>query len=85
LRLLSWKATIAAAGVILRIIGGPQAVNRYVSSLGIRGLHLQDDEAAVHRNPELRYSSWPIIRRFSSSTPRFFSNGCGILRTDQRA
>lgn len=58
LRLAIVESDNAAADVILRTIGGPQAVERHLASLGIRGFHLQDDEAALHHNPALQYRNW---------------------------
>ena len=36
-----------AADLLLRVIGGPQALNDYLAGLGISGFHLQDGEHAL--------------------------------------
>jgi len=76
LRLAVSESDNAAADVILRTIGGPQAVNTYLKSLGIRGFHLQDDEAAVNQNPALQYRNWfepagavQLLRRLADNPP----------------
>ena len=47
-----------AADILLRLAGGPAAVNRYIGSLGIRGFHLVDNENALHHQRELQYRNW---------------------------
>jgi beta-lactamase class A len=47
-----------AADILLRVGGGPAAVEGYVSSLGVRGFQLQDDERALHRDHPLQYRNW---------------------------
>jgi beta-lactamase class A len=58
LRLTVLEADNVAADILLRTIGGPDVVNEYLASLGIRGFHLQDDEAALDRKPALMYRNW---------------------------
>src|SRR5579864_8157410 len=41
-----------AADILLRLVGGPKAVNTYIAALGISGFHLQDNEAELHRRSE---------------------------------
>ena len=48
----------AAADVVLRILGGPAAVDAYLRSIGIPGFHLEDDEAANSRDAALQYRNW---------------------------
>lgn len=47
-----------AADIVLRTVGGPKVVEGYVRSLGIRGFHLQDSEAALHHDERLQYRNW---------------------------
>lgn len=58
LRLAVSLSDNTAADIVLRILGGPQYVTRYVRSLGIRGFHLQDGEAALHCDNRLQYRNW---------------------------
>lgn len=46
------------ADVLLRLAGGPDVVNSYVASLGVKGFHMQDDERALHRDHRLQYRNW---------------------------
>ncbi len=47
-----------AADILLRLAGGPEAVDQYVASLGITGFHLEDNERALHRDRALQYRNW---------------------------
>src|SRR5262249_28495958 len=58
LRLSTSFSDNVAADMLLRAIGGPKAVMDYVTSLGIAGFHLEDDEHALHRDPSLQYRNW---------------------------
>jgi beta-lactamase class A len=58
LRLAVSESDNVAADVLLRVLGGPAAVERYIRSLGIRGFRLQDGEAALHRDHMLQYRDW---------------------------
>jgi len=48
----------AAADVVLRVIGGPGVVDRYIKATGITGFHLRDNEAALHRDATAQYRNW---------------------------
>ena len=58
LRLAVSESDNAAADIVLRIVGGPEVVDRYLTSIGVRGFHLEDDEATVNGNPKLQYRNW---------------------------
>jgi beta-lactamase class A len=65
-----------AADILLRLVGGPPAVNGYISSLGAGGFHLVDGEDALHRDPALQYRNWfepagavQLLRRLSDHSP----------------
>jgi beta-lactamase class A len=47
-----------ATDILLRVAGGPRAIDHYIASLGISGFHLQDDERALHRDTKLQYRNW---------------------------
>jgi beta-lactamase class A len=44
-----------AADMLLRIAGGPKVVSNYISSLGVTGFHLRDNEPALHQHTGLEY------------------------------
>jgi len=48
----------AAADIVLRVIGGPAVVDRYIKATGITGFHLKDNEAALHRDATAQYRNW---------------------------
>jgi beta-lactamase class A len=47
-----------AADILLRLVGGAPAVDRYMASLGIGGFHLQDNEDALHHHVAAQYDNW---------------------------
>jgi beta-lactamase class A len=47
-----------ASDILLRVAGGPEAVDRYVAALGVHGFHLQDSEGALHQEPQAQYRNW---------------------------
>ncbi len=60
-RLLSMAVSLSdnvAADILLRLIGGPAVVDRYIKSAGIAGFHLQDNEATLHRDSTAQYRNW---------------------------
>jgi beta-lactamase class A len=72
LRLTVSRSDNVAADILLRLAGGPKAVNTYIAGLGISGFHLQDSEAALHREASAQYRNWfeptgavQLLRRIS--------------------
>jgi beta-lactamase class A len=65
-----------AADILLRLVGGPTAVNTYIAGLGISGFHLEDSEAVLHREVSAQYRNWfepagavQMLRRISDNSP----------------
>jgi beta-lactamase class A len=65
-----------AADILLRLVGGPKAVNTYIAALQISGFHLQDSEAVLHREVSAQYRNWfepagavQLLRRISDNSP----------------
>jgi beta-lactamase class A len=48
----------AAADILLRLAGGPAAVDAYIASLGVAGFHLEDGEHALHADLPRQYRNW---------------------------
>lgn len=48
----------AATEIILRILGGPAVVDKYIRKIGVNGFHLQDNEATLHRDVTAQYRNW---------------------------
>jgi beta-lactamase class A len=76
LRLAVSESDNVAADVLLRIIGGPRVVDSYVKSLGIRGFHLRDNEATLHREFAAQYRNWfepagavQLLRQLAENPP----------------
>jgi len=47
-----------AADILLRLVGGPKAVNTYIAPLRVSGFHLQDCEAVLHHEVSAQYRNW---------------------------
>jgi beta-lactamase class A len=58
LRLTVSQSDNVAADILLRLAGGPVVVNRYVTSLGVHGFHLVDNENGLHHQRDLQYRNW---------------------------
>lgn len=76
LRLTVSLSDNVAADILLRLVGGPKAVNAYIAGLGIRGFHLQDSEAVLHHEVSAQYRNWfepagavQLLRRISDNSP----------------
>ena len=76
LRLAVAQSDNVAADLLLRVIGGPQAVNDYLTRIGISGFHLQDSEHALHRDVRAQYRNWftpagavELLRRINDRPP----------------
>jgi len=66
----------AAADILLRLVGDPQAVSAYMASIGVSGFHLQDGEHTLHREMAAQYRNWfepsgavQLLRRISDNSP----------------
>jgi beta-lactamase class A len=66
----------AAADVVLRIVGGPAAVDNYLKSIGVTGFHLEDGEDGLARDVTAQYRNWfepagavQFLRRISDDSP----------------
>jgi beta-lactamase class A len=76
-----------AADILLRVVGGPVAVTRYVRSLGISGFHIEDDEATLHREVAAQYRNWfepraavQLLRRLIDNAPLTRDHNDLVLR-----
>jgi len=76
LRLTVALSDNVAADILLRLIGGPQAVDTYIAALGVSGFYLQDSEALLHRDKSAQYRNWfepagavQLLRRISDNSP----------------
>jgi len=74
LRLAVSLSDNVAADMVLRAIGGPAAVDAFFAAGG--GFHLEDNEAALHRDPAAQYRNWwepaaaaALLGRFDERSP----------------
>jgi beta-lactamase class A len=47
-----------AADILLRLAGGPSVVRQYMTSLHVKGFHLEDGERELHRDVQAQYRNW---------------------------
>ncbi|MBW4037836.1 MAG: class A beta-lactamase [Acidobacteria bacterium] len=87
LRLTVSLSDNTAADILLRLVGGPPAVNRYMASLGITGFHLQDNENALHHSIPAQYNNWfepsaavHLLRRIADNSPLTPAHTALLLR-----
>ena len=87
LRLTVGLSDNTAADILLRLGGSPQIVVDYLSSLGITGFHLQDNERALHRDHQLQYRNWfepqaavHLLRVISDRSPLTPANTALLLQ-----
>ena len=76
LRLTVSLSDNAAADVLLRVLGGGEALDVYVASLGVRGFQQKDSERAMHLDGKLQYRNWfepagavQLLRRLGDRSP----------------
>jgi beta-lactamase class A len=76
LRLAVSLSDNVAADILLRLAGGPKAVNTYIAALGIGGFHLQDSEAVLHDEVTAQYRNWfeptaavQLLRKINDHSP----------------
>ena len=76
LRLAVSLSDNVAADILLRLVGGPKAINTYIAALRISGFHLQDSEAVLHHEVSAQYRNWfepagavRLLRRISDNSP----------------
>jgi beta-lactamase class A len=58
LRLAVSLSDNVAADILLRLAGGPKAINTYIAAFKINGFHLQDSEAVLHHEVSAQYRNW---------------------------
>lgn len=76
LRLTVSVSDNVGADILLRVAGGAKVVDAYIAGLGVRGFHLRDSEAVLHRDRTAQYRNWfepagavQLLRRISDHSP----------------
>jgi len=76
LRLAVSESDNAATDLVLRTIGGPEVVDKYIHSLGITGFHLEDGERGLARDVSVQFRNWfepaaavQLLRRINDNPP----------------
>lgn len=86
--LVAGQSDNAASETLLRIAGGPTAVEDYIRSLGIAEFQLQDGEQVLHRDPTAQYRNWmspaaavQLLERLVRNPPLSPAANAFLLRT----
>ena len=76
LRLTLVYSDNTAADILLRILGGPVAVQRSLDALGLPSIHVRDSERALHDDQHLQYRNdaepaamVALLRRLADNSP----------------
>ena len=76
LRLAVAESDGIASDILIRALGGPDAVNRYVHGLGITGIEIRDTEKSMAAEHPLQYRNYAepaamvkLLRRLSDNSP----------------
>lgn len=76
LRLTVSLSDNVGADILLRLAGGAKVVDSYIAGLRVRGFHLRDSEAVLHRDRSAQYRNWfepagavQLLRRISDNSP----------------
>ena len=76
MRLAVMLSDNAAADILLRYLGGPQVLTRYMEGLGIVGFHQEDSEHGLQSDVTAQYRNWfepaaavQFLERLSSKSP----------------
>jgi beta-lactamase class A len=66
----------AAADILLRLTGGPSALQQYLVSLGLKGFAVRDTERTLHDDERLQYRDYAepvafvqLLRRLADNSP----------------
>jgi beta-lactamase class A len=87
LRLCVSLSDNVATDIVLRLIGGPLVLDRYVASLGLSGFHVEDGETSLHQDERRQYRNWfqPLaavqLLRILADRPPLTSEHAALLRT----
>jgi beta-lactamase class A len=76
LRLTVSLSDNVATDILLRLVGGPKALNTYIAALGISGFHLRNNETGLHHDVSAQYRNCfepagavQLLRRISDNSP----------------
>jgi beta-lactamase class A len=76
IKLMAVDSDNIAANLQLRLIGGPDALQQYLDSLGLSAIHQQDSEYTLHSDPKLQYRDYAepaamvaLLRLFADHSP----------------
>jgi beta-lactamase class A len=75
-KLMATESDNIAANLLLRVIGGPDALQQYLDALGLSAIHQQDSEYTLHGDQKLQYRDYAepaamvaLLRLFADHSP----------------
>jgi beta-lactamase class A len=75
-KLMATESDNIASNLLLRVIGGPDALQQYLDSLGLSAIHQQDSEYTLHGDQKLQYRDYAepaamvsLLRLFADHSP----------------
>lgn len=76
IKLMAEESDNIAANLLLRVIGGPDALQQYLDSLGLSAIHQQDSEYTLYGDQKLQYRDYAepaamvtLLRLFADHSP----------------
>jgi beta-lactamase class A len=76
IKMMAGESDNIAANLLLRVIGGPDALQQYLDSLGLSTIHQQDSEFTLHGDQKLQYRDYAepaamvaLLRLFADHSP----------------
>jgi beta-lactamase class A len=76
IKVMAEESDNIAANILLRAIGGPDALQQYLDSLGLSAIHQQDSEYTLHGDQKLQYRDYAepvamvsLLRLFADHSP----------------
>lgn len=65
--------------ILLRLVGGPQSVENYFSSLGFKNIAIKINEETMQSNWDLQFQNWITPKESNAILLAFFRNAAPIL------
>ena len=65
--------------ILLKLLGGPQAVENYFSSLGFKDFAVKINEETMQNNWELQFLNWTTPKEANKILATFYKNKNGLL------
>ncbi|SFF04703.1 beta-lactamase class A [Pedobacter antarcticus] len=58
--------------ILFRLLGGPEIVNKYIHSLGIKDVEIRSTEEQMHADDQLQFKNWTTANAATQLLKRFY-------------